>query len=212
MSPITEDFNQYINSHWPKLMKEPGNLGLKKEAYYRVYSLYMNIIKKEQPFILIGSGIKNNKEIVDNFGVVTSSFLIKKSKIKVEIKPFSGAILAENPWSVLINDIFMLAAIHRCCDVQLVSPNGDMPTTIELWDEKKKCFKPLGRELAILLACRYFRQNSPTHLGVIFSHQVEQSQNQPLLTLTQLRDNISHISLAEVQAFLKIKQRPITPN
>jgi hypothetical protein len=206
LSPIKENFAWYIKSHWASLYKEEGNPGKNpKEALARACALYDIILNQTSPFVVIGPGVRSNAELKANIGLLNSSSKEKKSSKEIEC--LALAILGENPWSLLINDIFMLGVIHRACEVHLALPDGKMPTKDLLWDEKKKKFKPLGRELVILSVCHFQRIEAPECMGMIFAPP-QKSEDHATLTLSELRERISSLTVQEIQRFLRFRDIP----
>lgn len=203
--PIREDFEWYIKNQWSDLNKEEGNPGKNpKDAFARACALYETILNQSVPFVLIGAGIRNNLELRANIGLLTSSIQEKKSSKETEC--LALAILGENPWSVLINDIFMLGVIHRDCEVHLALPDGKMPAKEFLWNEKKGKFKPLGRELAMLLVCHFQRIDAPDKMGMVFVSP-QKSEDNAMVTLSELRNRISKITIQDIQKFLRHRSR-----
>lgn len=209
MMTTFDDFHGFnIKANWASLCKEQGGNPGKtpKDVHSRAHSLYANILNSELPFIIIGGGVKNDGELKGNIGHVTSTPLKKKGRAERKVNHHAGAILGENPWSLFINDVFMLGAIHRACEVHLALSNEKVPERSVLWDENKKRFKPLGRELAILFACNYQRVNVDKTFGIIFS-SCEGSDKNGTLTFTELRESISKVKIEDIQNLLKNKTK-----
>jgi hypothetical protein len=202
MITYNQDFHTYIRANWSTISKEKGNSGKNpNEASARACSLYHNVLNnKELPFVVIGAGVRNDTQLTSNLGLVTSN----PSKSNKKINHLGGAILGENPWSVLMNDVFMLGVVNCARDVFLALQDGKIPDNSIFWDEKKQILNPLGRELATLLVCGYQRCKAPDSLAIIFMSP-NRCQEPSEITLKELRDRVSHIQLSDIQKFLKNK-------
>lgn len=145
---ILNDLPLYIKQNYAKFHKESGSAGSgMKDLQLRTEVLTVNMFASELDFIVIGPDrIRENEQLRANLGLVTSESSKKKKAIQI-----SGAILAANPWSTIVNDIFMHTAIQLKKDVIYLN-NGKDIVLKDIWNGK---FTTLGRELAILKIADY---------------------------------------------------------
>lgn len=101
----------YIKDNFAKIVKENeavGQKGLKSEKQsdmiVHACQLYDNTRNSKWPFVILGRHLKEERGLVAKYGYLTGDRASKK------VTP-SGAVLGVNPWSCLMNDIFIYAAI-----------------------------------------------------------------------------------------------------
>lgn len=143
---IPNFFDQIQKIGWAQISQQRGNSGKSpKDANKRCTKLFINTINNPYDFILLGQGNLRSREEYKKYGLITDKT--------------TGAILGINPWSTMLNDVFIYASVIARKSVKLILNNKSSDITIsDLTIQLKKdqtILSTLGRELAQLIIFDY---------------------------------------------------------
>lgn len=183
------DFATEFQKNWGTLTKDDkGNCGKNpKEAAKRAVQIYLNTINSSKPYVLIGPDQIRNNPKYSREGLITSD-----PKTGCD-----GAIFGEQPWSMLMNDVFILGSINTSKEVVLTYPKTKQNLLSNCFENKKK--KPLGVELSSLCVANY--QLSQDKKGEC---KFNSSEKPDIPTISELRSRVSDINKDDVARLLHL--------
>ena len=118
-----------------------------------------------------------DQKLIDNMGRTTSYSKVNKDGSTRNVYEVGGIMLFDQPkWSCVVNDAFILGAIHFGRDVYFASPRSKE----NIWIEEKQNVTVTGRELIGIDACKRYTmitlQDHENLIGDIarFSHSHKQ--------------------------------------
>ncbi len=223
----TLQINPYLTFHLQNRLYAPPPAVLKKKqalihptpslSLYlnaqKMYQCYLNA--KKSPFLVIGgSDLRLNFWLIKNLGTLSLQPQYNAEKIKSlfeRLYPLStldqlikthltcGSVVADEEWTVLENDFFMLGTIHAAHEIHL----GSMPTVEMIWNPRKNRPRILGRELLMLSQAGYCPYQSLEEIIFLPPSQVSRC-----LYLPEIYDEIDHVkSLDPILEYLA-KRKP----
>lgn len=199
MNPTVEyGLSTEIRDNWAEICrvnnrKPPAKNS--KDAGERASVLYANTCKSELPFVILGRGIRANKELVANFKYITTKTLDKRA---VDI--CTGSILDGESWSQLKNDVFMLAVINSKKDVYVIPDENHSISEKTLWNPDEGCLTHFGREIAILCIAGYQRVQVNPDMGIVFQASCVNKLSE--ICLSQLMTKVKAFKLIDLKRFL----------
>jgi hypothetical protein len=130
-----------VRSNWAQITQQKSNPRMKvKETASLARDVYQNTLNSPFPFVVIGMNeIRKDEHIKKNICLITG-------------RTSEGAVLGEQQWSTLINDVFMIGAVNSGKEVH--TTHSRIPIGF-IWDHKKSRLTSIGRELAILRLAEY---------------------------------------------------------
>ncbi len=169
------------------------------------HSLYNNSIKSglfsntdKIGLTIIGKGLLYNeqaRDVVKNFGVLDSES--------------NGSLIAPKPWSLLANDIIMMALVHSLHDFMIFNPKQSECEKQQQLEVKYNNIKLLiynedllsitAREIAILMLSGYEPLKND-NLGIVLINV--DSKKASALTLLKINKYMKQISGEEIVTFL----------
>ncbi len=162
----------YYQKHWGEFSKEKmGNPGRNpKEGAALGYTIYIRSMSKGLGIAVIGPNrLRDDLALVENVGSVLGNSSIKIKKLSKEASyQFAGAILGEKQWSGIINDLFMLGAVHANKEFHFSIPAVKTLKLADLWNAEKQVLTTTGRELLLLLIAGYASVPLKNKLEMIF--------------------------------------------
>ncbi len=173
-----EDLFIYCNQNWSGIIKEnQGNPGRgAKQATELGFEVYKRAASRVLDFTIIGPNrLREDRDLCSNVGQVLGN-LSKRAIKEIRNTPellytAEGAILGEKQWSGLINDLFMLGAVHAKKTFHFSIPAGRELTNQDVWDTKKQKLTTTGRELLLLKLAGYQKiTDGGKAMTTIFGH------------------------------------------
>ncbi|NGX38852.1 MAG: hypothetical protein KR126chlam1_00167 [Chlamydiae bacterium] len=173
--------------------RDKGNPGKNaKDAAKRAYEIFQNTLNSPLDFILIGPDqIRSNSELAENLGLIITHQ--KKTKRGKENEVVHGAILGESQWSLLINDAFILGAIHGHKEVFLLGKS------FKIIEERDSSLTTLGREIALLQIAGY--QRVATEEKELIAFQLPEEISAEDLTLQALWNRLDQFEVEAISRF-----------
>ncbi len=215
ISPLPfSEFSRQVSEVWDASLEKkqikPYQAAHRDEFENKCYQLYLNAFHGKLPFMVIGHEVLcESVEMLYNFGVLTADAVFCKKEIKGPLPPElkQGAVLSQHEWAILLNDSYILGAIHASKSFHLYEPEGLLPDK-NFWDPSHRRPRVLGRELMMLKAAGFNNLKHPyPEMEAVF---VPKEGRKPCLKeLIEASEKTE--SLAEIKEFIRNPKGPISP-